>query len=87
MDGEKERQFTEKQGQYLAFIHNYSVIHGRPPAEGDMERFFGTPPPTIHNMILKLDEKGLLSRVPGQALSIRVLVAVEQLPVLKSGQA
>lgn len=24
---------TEKQGQYLAFIHAYSVVTGRPPAE------------------------------------------------------
>ena len=85
MDGDMDSRFTQKQGQYLAFIHNYSVIHGRPPSEWDMERFFGTTPPTIHQMILKLEEKGLLSRVPGQPRSIRVLVAAEQLPALKSG--
>ena len=28
-----EHDWTEKQGQYLAFIYNYSVIHGEPPAE------------------------------------------------------
>jgi hypothetical protein len=31
--------WTEKQGQYLAFIHNYSKIHGRSPAESDLEIF------------------------------------------------
>ncbi|TNG00740.1 MAG: SOS response transcriptional repressor, partial [Gammaproteobacteria bacterium] len=23
------RRFTEKQGQYLAFIYNYTVLHGQ----------------------------------------------------------
>jgi hypothetical protein len=33
--------FTEKQGQYLAFIWNYGLLNGRSPAERDMQRFFG----------------------------------------------
>jgi len=53
-------KFTEKQGQYLAFIYNYTVMHGRSPAEADLQRFFRTAPPTIHQMILKLEEKGLI---------------------------
>lgn len=57
-------KWTEKQGQYLAFIHNYSLMHGRPPAEQDMQNFFGTTPPTIHQMILKLEEKGGIERTP-----------------------
>jgi hypothetical protein len=32
-----EHNWTEKQGQYLAFIYNYSMIHGEPPAERDMQ--------------------------------------------------
>jgi DNA-binding MarR family transcriptional regulator len=76
-------KFTEKQGQYLAFIYNYSMMNGRSPAEADLERFFGTTPPTIHQMILKLEEKGLISRVPGQARSIRLLVDPEEIPRLK----
>jgi hypothetical protein len=34
--------------QYLAFIDNYSVMFGQPPAEADLQRFVGTSPPTIH---------------------------------------
>jgi repressor LexA len=83
MNTEMKMRFTEKQGQYLAFIYNYSKIHGRAPAEGDLERYFGTTPPTIHQMILKLEEKGLISRVPGQARSIRLLIPLEDLPMLK----
>jgi len=76
-------QFTEKQGQYLAFIYNYLVMHGRAPAEADLQRLFRSTPPTIHQMILKLEEKGLISRVPGQARSIRLLVDRDDIPRLK----
>jgi DNA-binding MarR family transcriptional regulator len=75
-------RFTPKQGQYLAFIYNYTVMNGRAPAEADLERFFRTTYPTIHQMILKLEEKGLISRVPGQARSIKLLVDPEEIPRL-----
>ena len=32
--------FAEKQGQCPAFIHTYTKINGRPPAEADMQRHF-----------------------------------------------
>jgi len=76
-------QYTEKQGQYLAFIDSYLTIYGRAPAEADLQRFFGRTPPTIHQMILKLEEKGLVSRVPGQARSIELLIDPNDLPRLK----
>ena len=50
--------FTEKQGQYIAFVYNYSKINGRPPAEADIQIYFKVSPPTVHQMILKLEEKG-----------------------------
>ena len=74
--------FTEKQGQYLAFIYNYSKIHGRAPAEMDLQRYFQTTPPSIHQMIKTLELGGLIERTPGQARSIRVLVRPEHLPTL-----
>jgi hypothetical protein len=30
------KNFTPKQGQYLAFIHLYTRLHRRPPAETDI---------------------------------------------------
>ena len=75
-------RFTEKQGQYLAYIYNYTVINGRPPAEADLQYFFRTTPPSIHQMILKLEGKRLISRVPGQARSIRLLVDPDKIPRL-----
>jgi repressor LexA len=75
--------YTEKQGQYLAFIYYYTKVNGRPPAEADMQRYFRTSPPTVHQMVLTLEEKGLISREPGKARAIRVLLSLEQLPPLK----
>jgi hypothetical protein len=43
--------FTAKQGQYLAFIYNYTKIHDQPPAEADLERYFRVSTPAIHEMI------------------------------------
>jgi hypothetical protein len=78
-----KNEWTEKQGQHLAFIYNYTVIHGEPPAEADMQRFFRVRPPTVHQMVLRLDEKGLISREPGKPRTIRVLIPPEEIPLLK----
>lgn len=75
-------KFTKKQGQYLAFIYNYTKIHGRPPAEWEMARYFRVTPPAVHLMILTLERNGLIERRPGQARSIRLLVPKEDIPQL-----
>ncbi len=75
--------YTPKQGQYLAFIYYYTKIHGRPPAQTDMQRYFKVTPPTVHQMVLKLHQLGLIERTPGQARSIRVRLPRQQLPDLE----
>jgi Mn-dependent DtxR family transcriptional regulator len=75
--------FTDKQGQYLAFIYAYTRIHGRPPAEADLQHHFRVTPPSVHQMVLTLERAGLIRRRPGAARSIEVLVAPELLPVLR----
>jgi repressor LexA len=76
-------EYTEKQGQYLAFIYNYTKINGKPPAEADMQRYFGVTPPTAHQMVLTLERRGFISREPGKSRTIRVLLPPEELPYLK----
>ena len=34
-------RYTEKQGQYLAFIYYYTKIHGHSPSEAEMQAYFG----------------------------------------------
>jgi DNA-binding MarR family transcriptional regulator len=75
--------FTEKQGQYLAFIHAYTLVLGRPPAEADLQRHFQVTPPSVHQMVLILQRAGLIHRQPGVPRSIKVLVAPEALPPLR----
>src|SRR4051812_32972013 len=76
-------RFTDTQGQYLAFIDAYTRVHGRPPAETDMQRHFRVSPPSVHQMVLTLERLGLVRRQPGVARSIEVLLAPEDLPVLR----
>jgi DNA-binding MarR family transcriptional regulator len=84
MSGGRRPGFTPKQGQYLAFIDAYARLHRRPPAEADMQRYFGVTPPSVHQMILTLEREGLIRRRPGAARSIEVLVPPEDLPVLQA---
>ena len=76
-------RYTPKQGQYLAFIYYYTKIHGRPPAQTDMQRYFKVTPPTVHQMVLKLDQLGLIERTPGRARSVRVVLPRQELPDLE----
>ena len=76
-------RFTEKQGQYLAYIYTYTKIHRQPPAEADIAFFFRASAPSVHQMIVRLGELKLISRQPRQARSIKVLVPQEELPILR----
>jgi DNA-binding MarR family transcriptional regulator len=75
-------RFTEKQGQYLAFIYTYALVNRRPPAEADMQAFFGVTPPSVHWMIVELEKLGLIRRIPRQARSIEVCLADHEIPRL-----
>jgi DNA-binding MarR family transcriptional regulator len=75
--------FTEKQGQYLAFIHAYTLVNKRPPAEADFRRFFEVTPPSVHQMIVELERRALITRVPGQPRTIRVTLPADDLPRLQ----
>jgi len=80
--GQGGQQFTALQGQYLAFIHTYALIHRRTPAQAEIQQFFLVTPPSVHQMILTLEKRGLLARTPGVPRSLRVLVSPNELPVL-----
>lgn len=72
--------FTVRQGEYLSFIHSYTTKVGVSPSFEDIARHFGTAPPNVNGMIKTLERRGLLSRTPGAARSLRVLVPAEVLP-------
>jgi hypothetical protein len=76
------KSFTPKQGQYLAFIHLYTRLHRRAPAETDMRQYFRVSPPSVHQMVLTLERAGFIRRQPRTARSIELLVDPKQLPEL-----
>src|SRR4051812_42743573 len=66
------------------FIHAYRRLHGRAPAETDIQRFFQVSPPSVHQMLLTLERAGLISRQPGVARSVTLAIDPQWLPELHS---
>jgi hypothetical protein len=59
-------RFTEKQGQYLAFIYTYSHIFRRPPAETDMQRHFEVSPASeAENLLIPAGCLGVVATFAG----------------------
>ena len=48
-----------------------------------MQRYFAVTAPSVHQMVLCLERRGLLRRTAGRARSLEVLVAPEALPILR----
>jgi len=80
---QEAKAFTPRRGQYLAFIYYYTKIHGRAPAEADLQRYFRVTPPVVHQMIKALVAHGFIDREPGTARSIRLRLTRAQLPDLE----
>ena len=76
-------RYTPKQGQYLAFIYYYTKINGQAPSEAELQRYFEVSPPSVHRMVLLLEERGLIERTPRESRSIRLLIGRDELPDLE----
>ena len=80
----KDAKPTPRQLEFLTFIAGYTLLMKGPPAEADIQRHFQITPPSVHQMILTLEKRGFISRVPGQARSITVLYPGIQFPGLNA---
>ncbi len=74
--------YSAKQGQYLAFIHCYLIVHRRAPSEAELQEFFRVTPPSVHEMLKTLQRRGFIKRTPGVARSIALLLRPDQIPAL-----
>jgi DNA-binding MarR family transcriptional regulator len=72
---------TKRQAEFLAFIRDYTKLNRQSPSEAEMQRHFGVTPPTVHQMVLTLERRGFITRTPGTARSIRLLLGPNQLPL------
>lgn len=79
----QKQHYTEKQGQYLAFIFYYTKLNGIPPAQADFQRYFSVTAPTVHQIILQLEKNKFIERKENTARSLKLLISEEQLPRLK----
>jgi len=84
--GKQKVRFTHRQGQFLAFIHRYRRLHRQGPAELDMVQYFRVTPPSVHGMIVKLEQLGLVTRERGVPRSVRVAIPESRIPALEEVQ-
>ena len=80
--GSPRAPFTARQGQYLAYIVQYTRVHGYSPSENEIAAYFAVSGPAAHGMVVAMDRRGLIERKPGVARSIRVRVPPIDLPDL-----
>jgi hypothetical protein len=80
----QKAEFTDRQGQFLAFIAAYTLLHRQAPSEPNLVRYFRVMPPSVHSMLVKLQELGLITRAPGKTRSIRVALPKEEIPALEA---
>jgi Uma2 family endonuclease len=73
-------KMTPRQAEFLAFIHAYTKIHRRPPAEHEICSRLSLSPPSVHDAIMRMEKAGLIARTPRQARSITILVPERDIP-------
>lgn len=76
------KSYTEKQGQYLAYIYYYTKINGCAPAEQDMQKYFKVSPPSVHRMVVELQKQGFIDKQAGKPRSIELKLPRNELPEL-----
>ena len=75
--------YTNRQGQYLAFIYYYTKLNRQAPAYADFQKYFRLDPASVNAMIKTLESKGFISKERGKARSIKLLLSKEELPELE----
>lgn len=75
---------TRQQGQFLAFIEEYMMRNeaGVAPSHADLQRFFNLTPPSVNSMLIRLEQRGFIRRVPGKARAIEITIGPDSIPPL-----
>jgi hypothetical protein len=68
---------TAVQKRYLRFIDRYSRVHGVAPSFSDIQHALCVTSPSAHRMVLTLEKRGALARVPGRTRSLQLLLPPE----------
>lgn len=75
---------TRQQGQFLAFLREYMMRNqaGVAPSHADFQRFFDLTPPSVNSMLIRLEQRGFIRRIPHQARAIELTIAPALIPSL-----
>jgi hypothetical protein len=75
---------TRQQGQFLALIREYMMLNpaGLAPSHADFQRFFGLTPPSVNSMLIRLEQRGFIRRIPGKARAIELTIHPDWVPPL-----
>jgi repressor LexA len=75
---------TRQQGQFLAFIREYTMRNraGVAPSHADLQRFFNVTPPSVNSMLIRLEQRCFIRRIPGKARAIELTINPDWIPPL-----
>lgn len=75
---------TRQQGQFLAFIREYMMRNqaGEAPRHADLQRFFNLTAPSVNSMLIRLEQRGFIRRIPGKARAIEIISRPDLIPPL-----
>ena len=75
---------TRRQGQFLAFVREYMMRNeaGVAPSHADFMRFFNLTPPSVNSMLIRLEQRGFIRRIPGKARAIELTLNPDWIPPL-----
>jgi hypothetical protein len=76
---------TRQQGQFLAFIREYMKSNeaGVAPTHAAFQQFFNLAAPSVNSMLIRLEKRGFIRRVPGKARGTELTIDSEQIPPLE----
>ena len=75
---------TRQQGQFLAFIREYMMRNhaGVAPTHANLQRFFNLTAPSVNSMLIRLEQRGFIRRIPLQARAIELTINPDWIPPL-----
>lgn len=75
---------TRQQGQFLAFIREYMMRNhaGVAPTHANLQRFFNLTAPSVNSMLIRLERRGFIRRIPHQTRAIELAVNPGWIPPL-----
>jgi DNA-binding MarR family transcriptional regulator len=75
---------TRQQGQFLAYIREYMLRNfaGVAPTHAALQEFFNLTAPSVNSMLIRLERRGFIRRIPHQARAIELTIAPDWIPAL-----